>query len=192
MKEVKISVVVPVYNTEKYLKECIDSIINQNYDNWEAFLVDDGSSDNSYAICKEYKKRFPNKIFIKRIKHKGVSVARNYALKKASGDYFVFLDSDDYIKGDLFKHINENANKGIDVFVGEFDSISEDPINLAPLECEIMEKEYIDNKSQEEVLNYLYDLRLVFTLWRFVVKASLIKENKIYMIPNIIHEDEDC
>ena len=97
---------------------------------------------------------YPNKIFIKRIKHKGVSVARNYALKKASGDYFVFLDSDDYIKGDLFKHINENANKGIDVFVGEFDSISEDPKNLAPLECEIMEKEYIDNKSQEEVLNY--------------------------------------
>ena len=70
MKEIKISVVIPVYNTQQYLKECIDSIINQNYDNWEAFLVDDGSSDNSYAICKEYKKRFPNKIFIKRIKHK--------------------------------------------------------------------------------------------------------------------------
>lgn len=191
MSEIKISVVVPVYNTEKYLKECLDSIIAQNYSNWEAFLVDDGSQDKSYEICKEYKAKYPGKFFIKRIKHKGVSVARNYALKKAKGDYIVFLDSDDYLTPNLFKHINENANKGIDVFVGEFDSISEDIENLPPLESEIIEKEFIDNQTQETVLNYLYDLRLVFTLWRFVVKASLIKEKKIYMIPNIIHEDEE-
>ena len=191
MKEIKISVVIPVYNTQQYLKECIDSILAQNYDNWEAFLVDDGSSDQSFEVCKEYKKQYPDKIFIKRIKHKGVSVARNYALKRASGDYIVFLDSDDYIKPNLFKHINENANKSIDVFVGEFDSISEDPENLPPLGCETIEKEFIDNKDQEFVLNYLYDLRLIFTLWRFVVKASLIKENKIYLLPNIIHEDEE-
>lgn len=191
MKEIKISVIVPVYNTEKYLKECIDSIISQKYDNWEAFLIDDGSQDQSYAICKEYKKKYPDKIFIKKIKHKGVSVARNYALKKAKGDYIVFLDSDDYLTPNLFNHINQNADKSIDVFVGEFDSISEDPENLKPLQCEEIDKNLIDNMAQEDVLNYLYDLRLVFTLWRFVVKASLIKENKIYMIPNIIHEDEE-
>lgn len=190
MKNVKISVIVPVYNTQKYLEECLNSVVRQNYENWEMFLVDDGSTDHSLSICKEYKEKYKNKIFIKRIKHKGVSVARNYALKKVTGQYIVFLDSDDYLKPGLFDFINENSNEGIDVFVGEFESISEDP-SIDILESEAITNENINGRSQEFVLNYLYDLRLVFTLWRFVVKSSLIKDNNIYMLPNIIHEDEE-
>lgn len=191
MEEIKISVIVPIYNTEIYLRECLNSVTSQKYNNWEMFLIDDGSQDKSYEICKEFKKKYPNKIFVKKLNHKGVSVARNFALKKATGKYVVFLDSDDYLKSNLFEYINNHSKENIDVFVGEFDSISEDPLNLKALECEKIRKNYIDGKSQEFVLNYIYDLRLIFTLWRFVVKTSLIKNNNIYMLPNIIHEDEE-
>ena len=191
MEEIKISVIVPIYNTEIYLRECLNSVTSQKYNNWEMFLIDDGSQDKSYEICKEFKKKYPNKIFVKKLNHKGVSVARNFALKKATGKYVVFLDSDDYLKSNLFEYINNHSKENIDVFVGEFDSISEDPLNIKALECEKIRKNYIDGKSQEFVLNYIYDLRLIFTLWRFVVKTSLIKNNNIYMLPNIIHEDEE-
>lgn len=191
MSNLKISVITPIYNTSKYLKKCIESVINQNYTNWELWLVDDGSQDNSFEICKEYKKLYPNRIFIKKINHKGVSVARNYGIKKCKGQYIVFLDSDDYLKPHLFEFINNCANENIDAFIGQFDCVSEDPQNIAILKTETILKSHIDGRSQYHVLNYLYDLRLVFTLWRFVVKASLVRDNSLYMVPGIIHEDEE-
>ena len=104
MKEKKdlISVVIPVYNTEKYLKECIDSVINQSYNNLEIILVDDGSTDNSLEICNKYAD------MDKRIKviHKnngGLSDARNVGIENANGKYITFVDSDDFIENDMYE-----------------------------------------------------------------------------------------
>lgn len=99
-----ISVIVPVYKVEEYLRRCIDSIINQTYRNLEIILVDDGSPDNCGKICDEYA------LLDKRIKviHKengGQSEARNYGLKIAKGKYFGFIDSDDYIKEDMYENL---------------------------------------------------------------------------------------
>ena len=91
-----ISIIIPVYNVEKYIRRCIDSIIAQTFENWELILVDDGTHDNSGAICDEYSKLDPRiKVYHK--ENGGVSVARNYALDRAKGDYVIFVDSDDYI-----------------------------------------------------------------------------------------------
>lgn len=91
-----ISIIIPVYNVEDYLKECLDSVANQTYTDFEAILVDDGSTDNSGAICDEYAhcdSRF--KVFHK--VNNGLSSARNYGLDRAKGDYLVFVDSDDVL-----------------------------------------------------------------------------------------------
>lgn len=96
MNEALVSVIIPVYNVEQYLRRCIDSVLAQEYDNIEIILVDDGSTDNSPLICDEYNKNYANvKAFHK--ENGGLSSARNYGIENAKGEYITFLDSDDYI-----------------------------------------------------------------------------------------------
>lgn len=96
------SIIVPVYNTEKYLRECIESIINQSYSNIQLILVDDGSVDSSYSICKDYEDKY-SFIELHHQENKGVSAARNEGLKHIRGKYVFFVDSDDVIKTDFIK-----------------------------------------------------------------------------------------
>ena len=93
----KISIIVPIYNCEKYLKRCLESIINQTYNNLEIILLNDGSSDNSLKIIKEYKKK-DNRIIVIDKKNTGVSDTRNIGIQKASGKYICFCDSDDVLE----------------------------------------------------------------------------------------------
>ena len=93
----KISIIVPIFNTEKYLAKCLDSIINQTYSNIEIILVDDGSSDSSGIICDEYALKDSRIIFVHK-ENGGVSSARNTGLDIATGDYIMFVDSDDYVE----------------------------------------------------------------------------------------------
>lgn len=95
----KISIIVPIYNVEKYLRECIDSIINQTYINLEIILINDGSTDTSLKICEEYAKK-NNKIKLITKKNGGAGDARNVGLDYATGDYIMFVDSDDFLPND--------------------------------------------------------------------------------------------
>ena len=95
-----LTIIVPVYNTEKYLKQCLSSLCSQTYGNIEILVVDDGSNDSSAAICDEFAEKDPRVVVI----HKdngGVAMARNVALSKAKGDYFMFVDSDDWVVPDF-------------------------------------------------------------------------------------------
>lgn len=95
-----VSVIVPIYNVEKYLKKCIESIIAQKYANLEIILVDDGSTDSSYEICELYSKKDPRIILIHK-ENGGLADARNVGLKNAQGEYIAFVDSDDFIDADM-------------------------------------------------------------------------------------------
>ena len=106
----RISVIVPVYKVEPYLRKCLDSIVNQTYRNLEIILVDDGSPDNCGRICDEYAER-DNRIRVIHQKNGGVSSARNEGLKIASGDWIGWVDSDDWIEPDMFEYLLENAKK---------------------------------------------------------------------------------
>lgn len=97
-----ISVIVPVYKSEKYLKKCVDSIRNQTYKNLEIILVDDGSPDNSGKMCDEYA-REDSRIVVIHKENGGLSDARNHGIAKATGKYIGFVDSDDYIKEDMYE-----------------------------------------------------------------------------------------
>ena len=98
MKE-KISIIVPIYNVEKYIKDCVNSLIRQDYENIEIILVDDGSTDDSGSICDEYEKNNKN-VFSYHKKNGGLSDARNYGIDKSNGKYIAFVDGDDIVEND--------------------------------------------------------------------------------------------
>lgn len=110
MEKELISIIVPVYNTEKYLRKCIESIINQTYKNIELILVNDGSTDNSGNICDEYAKT-DSRIKVIHKENGGVSSARNTGLESAKGEWLVFVDGDDYISSDYCTVMLEKAKK---------------------------------------------------------------------------------
>lgn len=98
----KVSIIVPIYNCEKYLSKCINSLLKQTYENLEIILVDDGSTDNSLKICKEYAKN--PKIKLIHQENMGVSVARNVGLKNSMGEYVAFVDADDYVNNNYIEN----------------------------------------------------------------------------------------
>ena len=110
-KNLKLSIVVPIYNSEKYLNECIESIVNQTFDDFELILVNDGSKDNSLLICKQWGKK-DKRIKIIDKENGGVSSARNAGIKIANGEYIGFVDSDDYINECMYEKLIGAIEKG--------------------------------------------------------------------------------
>lgn len=98
----EISIIVPVYNVEKYLSKCIDSILNQTFNNFELILVDDGSTDKSYEIC-DYYKNIDRRVVVIHKNNEGAAEARNYGIRLAKGDFIGFVDSDDYIEENMYE-----------------------------------------------------------------------------------------
>ena len=110
MDKVKISIIIPVYNVEQYLRNCIESVINQTYTNWELILVDDGSPDRCGEICDEYAAR-DKRIQVIHKENGGQAQARNRALDICKGDYITFLDSDDFLHVDYIDYLVRSALK---------------------------------------------------------------------------------
>ena len=123
----KLSVIVPVYNVEKYLDKCLNSLVRQNVDDYEIIVVNDGTKDNSQKIIDKYVSEYPNlvKSFIK--ENGGLSDARNYGVKRASGEYITFLDSDDYIEDDTYRNMLDIAYRdNLDLVVSDLEYVWED------------------------------------------------------------------
>lgn len=120
MGSILVSIIIPVYNVEEYLEQCLDSVINQTYKNLEIWLVDDGSKDSGGKICDEYKE-LDSRIRVIHKENGGLSSARNVALDLMKGEYVYFLDSDDFISLDLIETYIDLAEKyNVDVIMGTF------------------------------------------------------------------------
>ena len=120
-----ISIIVPVYNVEKYLERCIESLINQTYQNIEIILIDDGSSDNCGEICDKYAK-VDSRIKVIHQVNSGVSVARNAGLMAAKGEYIGFIDSDDFVNSDMYETLLTSMIKNdCDIAIGGYDYVDE-------------------------------------------------------------------
>ena len=138
-----ISIIVPVYNVEKYLSRCLDSILVQTYRDFELILVDDGSTDRSGAICDEYASR-DERIKLIRQSNQGLSVARNVGLDAARGDYIGFVDSDDYIHPETYQILLDALLKyDADLSVCGFNYVCENVIEdlCHPLETPVLTTE---------------------------------------------------
>lgn len=187
-----ITIVLPIYNVEKYLKSCLDTILVQDYDNLEVILVNDGSSDNSGKICDEYVKQYDHFSVIHK-ENGGLSSARNVGLKKAKGKYIIFIDSDDWIAPNMISKLyNLIINNNADISICGF--------NRALCKENYDKGTYsYDNKicgdilcmNNMEALNMLYDCNL---MTEFVVAWNKLYNIKLF--DNIVypegklHEDE--
>lgn len=120
----KISVIVPVYNAEKYLRRCIESVLCQTFEDFELILVDDGSSDNSGRICDEYA-TIDDRIIVIHKANGGASDARNVGIDRASGEYIMFCDSDDYIRDTMLEQMQEKLSEDIDLVVASLKMVTQ-------------------------------------------------------------------
>lgn len=109
MNEYKVSIIVPVYNVEKYLTQCMESLVNQTLKDIEIIVVNDGSPDNSIKILEKYEKKYPDKVKVFTTENRGVSHARNYGLDRAEGEYIMFVDSDDFIELEMAEKLYTKA-----------------------------------------------------------------------------------
>ncbi len=109
MSECKVSVIVPVYKVEQYLRQCMDSLVGQTLEEIEIIAVNDGSPDHSLQILEEYQERYPEKVRVFSIENQGVSHARNFGFSKSKGEYILFVDSDDYLREDACRLLYERA-----------------------------------------------------------------------------------
>ena len=125
MSKPLLSIIVPVYNVEKYIERCIKSILNQSFTNFELILVDDGSPDNCGKICDEYKKK-DSRIKVIHKKNGGLSDARNAGIERAKGEYIAFVDSDDFINKYMYEILYKNAKKwDADISICNFKMVCE-------------------------------------------------------------------
>ncbi len=111
MNEIKVSIIVPVYNVEKYLKQCMESLVNQTLKDIEIIVVNDGSPDNSIKILEKYEKKYPDIVKVFTTENRGVSHARNYGLGRAAGEFIMFVDSDDFVELDMAEKLYSKAVK---------------------------------------------------------------------------------
>lgn len=179
----------PVYNVEKFIRRCLDSIINQTMKDLEIILVDDGSTDNSGVICDEYAK-LDNRITVIHKENGGVSSARNRGLDVATGEWIAFVDSDDYIDHKMYEILYKNAEKSnCDISVCYFEYINQNGISLYNAD-----KKLVINGiyNENEFLNLLYknsETNLICVCaWNKLYKKEIFKELRF---KEIIHEDEE-
>lgn len=117
----KLSVIIPVYNTKTYIPVCLESMINQSYANLEIIVIDDGSTDDSYAMVMDYQTRYPNLIQVIHQENQGISAVRNRGMQLATGRYLTFLDSDDYVETTMYEKMMSKAiANDLDIVVCDF------------------------------------------------------------------------
>ncbi|GAA3761523.1 glycosyltransferase family A protein [Flavobacterium ginsengiterrae] len=173
------SIIIPVYNVEDYLEQCLNSIFSQNYYNFEVLLINDGSKDSSLEICKKYEQIYDNIILIDK-ENGGVSDARNTGLKKSKGDYIFFCDSDDYWVGnDTLLNINSliKESKPDLIIHEESRFFSEEDII-----CKYNQK-FLKNKEGnfiDEIVNLVYYDLYAPSPWDKIIKRSILIENELF------------
>lgn len=180
------SFIVPVYNVEKYLAKCLDSLLAQTFPDFEIIVVNDGSPDHSQAIIDDYAARYPNqlKAFVK--ENGGLSDARNYGIARASGTYFVLVDSDDHIDPHTLERLNaaiENGNP--DVIGFHIASVTETGKCL-----NVIRKPLFSNYNGEDAIIALVENKTMFEpAWSYAYRADYWKQNGFSFMKGIYHED---
>ncbi|MGV3026914.1 bifunctional glycosyltransferase/CDP-glycerol:glycerophosphate glycerophosphotransferase [Clostridium thermobutyricum] len=163
----KISIIIPVYNVEEYLKETFESLINQDMKDFEVILIDDGSTDRSFDILKEYSNKYEY-IKVYKQNNSGPSKARNKGLSLAKGEYIIFMDSDDILPFDSLSY-RYNLAKKLDLDIGIFASHRFDEEKEWPMKTHFLSEGYKELDSD-------YDLILTLGPWNKIFKSSIIKD----------------
>lgn len=177
--KIKVSVIVPVYNVEKFIDKCLNSLVKQSLKEIEIIVVNDGTKDNSQKIIDKYVKKYPDKIksYIK--ENGGQGSARNYGLKKATGEYIGYVDSDDFVEKDMYKKLyNKAKENNYDIVVCGNYNVSED---------------YQNKNIDAFINNYNTDLENIFfgkmAVWNKIYKRDILIKNKLEFKEKVWYED---
>lgn len=164
----KLSVIIPVYGTEKYLKKCLESVLNAIDDNVEVIIINDGSPDNSEIIIEEYLARYPNVFQYYKKENGGLSDTKNYGLERCHGDFVIFLDSDDYIEPNMYTDMLQLAMKeNADIVACDIFMDYEDGRAAEQVSCR--------NYGRTDVLYSILDTWLMPASWNKMIRRELYK-----------------
>lgn len=179
MNKCKLSIIVPVYGVEKYIDKCLNSLVKQSLKEIEIIVVNDGTKDNSQKIIDKYVKKYPDKIksYIK--ENGGQGSARNYGLKKTTGEYIGYVDSDDFVEKDMYKKLyNKAKENNYDIVVCGNYNVSED---------------YQNKNIDTFINNYNTDLENIFfgkmAVWNKIYKRDILIKNKLEFKEKVWYED---
>lgn len=173
---IKISIIVPVFNVEKYIKGCLDSLVNQTLEDIQIIIINDGSKDSSKEIIQKYLKKYPTKIEYYEKENGGLSSARNLGMNYAKGEYIAFLDSDDYIEKNMYEEMYNLAKKE----------------NAEMCECDFIwewkyKQKYDKRKNYKNKKEMMKKPRVV--AWNKIFKRKILDKNNIRFPERLIYED---
>lgn len=185
-----VSIIIPIYNVEKYLRQCVDSVLCQTYFDLEIILVDDGSPDGCGPICDEYAEK-DTRIKVIHKENGGLSDARNAGLEIAKGEYIYFLDSDDYIKKDAIKRlVSRIEEEKADLIYFDAETIVEDFEDKDYYEDFIRKHTYKTADGASVIASHIMHNEYYSVVWALFLRADFIRENRLKFLKGIIHEDE--
>jgi glycosyltransferase EpsH len=181
---IKVSIIVPVYNVEKYIDKCLKSLVNQTLKEIEIIVINDGSPDNSQKIIDKYVKKYPTKVKSFITENGGQGSARNFGIQKAQGEYILYVDSDDYIELNMAELLYKEAkNKDADIVICGNNIIEDETYNLIK-----SESSYSFNDKKDKICNFIFGKMAV---WNKIYKKDLIINNDINFRSRVWYEDVD-
>lgn len=170
------SIIIPTYNTKKYITQCVESFTKQNFDDYEIIICDDGSTDGTIELLKKLKNSYKN-VIIEFNEHIGAGAARNEGIKLSKGKYIYFCDSDDFVTDDFFVVLcNEIKNNEPDILFFNYNEIINENIN-----------DTVVKKNIGDKYDFFYTNSCI---WSSIYKKTLLIENEIYFPSNIYHQDD--
>lgn len=188
MNNIRVSIVIPIYNVENYLKECLDSIIHQNFKNYEIICINDASTDNSGVILQDYAKKYNNIRIITFSSNKGLSAARNSGLKNSKGKYIWFIDADDFIETDSIIELYNLAEKQqADIVYFNFSRVYNNNQIIINESNLTIEKNY---SGKDFFCEIIFSSKTRPTACMQFIRKDFLLESNINFYDNILHEDE--
>lgn len=194
------SIIIPVYKVEKYINKCLDSVLQQTYDNFECIIIDDGSPDNCGIICDEYAKK-DKRIYVIHQENGGLSSARNVGIERSVGDYLLFLDSDDWIEEDTLEVLYKEISKSKpDIIVFGYAEVYGESKKNCTVEGvyadEAIKEKFISDEWRNFAWNKCFVSKLFYNVRfpinqvyedLFTVPKLINSANKIYIISNVLY-----
>lgn len=177
-----ITCIIPIYNAEKYLRRTLESVLNQNFKDYELILINDGSTDDSDIICKEYQNKYPEKIVIYNIKNSGVAHARNVGINKAKGQYLYFIDSDDELyKNNVFEQYYNavQSNKDLNLIIQGYTTRYINGKTGDSYDTSVTFQTEMYKISDKRKLINLFPNGFMYIVWNKLFKKEIIINNKI-------------
>ena len=177
----KVSIIVPVYNAECYLRKCLDSIINQDFEDWELLLIDDGSTDSSLLICQEYTNS-DNRAVVFHKENGGVSSARNFCMLKAKGEWIAFVDADDWLEQDYLTNMLQYDKSDMVIEGYKNEKNIEFKISDSNVTLETKDIDFSEKKNNQ----------IFYFPWRRLYRRDIIIENRLFFNERIRMSEDTC